>query len=149
MWQHFYGIEIETKDNIDDYSQFDWGSVGLMELSLPTQLGVHFFYVLPFERNKALIETTWISKGGDKALMSYQSEIENYLQSNLRIKKENYKIVYKEQGAIPLFHPIYKEEKNPKLINGESIENEESLANSECLKEFELVYKNLKNNYAK
>ena len=112
LWQHFYGIEIETKDNIDDYSQFDWGSVGLMELSLPTQLGVHFFYVLPFERNKALIETTWISKGGDKALMSYQSEIENYLQSNLRIKKENYKIVYKEQGAIPLFHPVYKEEKN-------------------------------------
>ena len=36
-----------------------------------------------------------------------------------------------------------------KLINGESIENEESLANPECLKEFELVYKNLKNNYAK
>ena len=35
-----------------------------------------------------------------------------------------------------------------KLINGESIENEESLANPECLKEFELVYKNLKNNYA-
>ena len=36
-----------------------------------------------------------------------------------------------------------------KLINGESIENEESLANPECLKEFELVYKNLTNNYAK
>ena len=36
-----------------------------------------------------------------------------------------------------------------KLIKGESIENEESLANPECLKEFELVYKNLKNNYAK
>jgi len=35
-----------------------------------------------------------------------------------------------------------------KLINGESIENEESLANPECFKEFELVYKNLKNNYA-
>ena len=30
-----------------------------------------------------------------------------------------------------------------------TIENEESLANPECLKEFELVYKNLKNNYAK
>ena len=36
-----------------------------------------------------------------------------------------------------------------KLINGDSIENEESLANPECLKEYELVYKNLKNNYAK
>ena len=36
-----------------------------------------------------------------------------------------------------------------KLINGESIENEESLANPQCLKEFELVYKNLNNNYAK
>ena len=36
-----------------------------------------------------------------------------------------------------------------KLINGESIENEESLANPECLKEFELVYKNLKESYAK
>ena len=36
-----------------------------------------------------------------------------------------------------------------KLINGENIENEESLANPESLKEFELVYKNLKNNYAK
>ena len=36
-----------------------------------------------------------------------------------------------------------------KLINGESIENEGSLANTECLKEFELVYNNLKFNYAK
>ena len=36
-----------------------------------------------------------------------------------------------------------------KLINGNSIENEESLANPECLKEFELVYKSLKSIYAK
>ena len=30
-----------------------------------------------------------------------------------------------------------------------ALKNEESLANPECLKEYELVYKNLKNNYAK
>ena len=113
LWQHFYGIEIETKNNINDYNhEFNCNSVTLMELSRPSPTGVHFFYVLPFERNKALIETTWISKGRDKALMMYQSEIENYLKFGLRIKKEDYKIVYKEQGAIPLYHPIYKEEKN-------------------------------------
>jgi lycopene beta-cyclase len=37
-------------------------------------------------------------------------EIKNYIENHLNLK--DYKITYKEEGAIPLFYPPYKEEKN-------------------------------------
>ena len=43
------------------------------------------------------------------SLKDYDSQIKNYI-NYLGIK--NYKITYKEEGAIPLFYPIYKKEKN-------------------------------------
>jgi lycopene beta-cyclase len=113
LWQHFYGIEIETENEIRAYkSDFNCYSVQLMDLDNPYPRGVHFYYVLPFEKNKILVETTWISKGGARPQVKYQSEIENYLRFKLYIKQKDYKIVHKEQGAIPLFHPTYVEEEN-------------------------------------
>jgi len=113
LWQHFYGIEIETKNEIRFYKyDFNWSSVQLMDLSNLNPGGVHFYYVLPFEKNKILIETTWISKGGDRPLVSYQNEIEDYLRYTLYIEQKDYKIVHREQGSIPLFHPTCVEEEN-------------------------------------
>ena len=55
-----------------------------------------------------MIETTWLSKE-DLSLKDYKAQIKNYI-NHLGIN--NYKITYKEEGAIPLFYPIYKKEKN-------------------------------------
>ena len=64
------------------------------------------FTALPFSKNKALIETTWLSNLEDQSLTDYDLQLENYIKNNLGIK--NYKINFTEKGAIPLFHPLNK-----------------------------------------
>ena len=103
LWQHFYGVEIETNEDF-----FDDRIVDLMDFNCDQRNSVHFFYVLPFAKNKAMIETTWLSKE-DLSLKDYESQIKNYINS-LGIK--NYKINFKEEGAIPLFYPVNTGEKN-------------------------------------
>jgi len=100
LWQHFQGVEIETEKNI-----FDTEIINLMDFNCEQRDSVHFFYTLPFTKNKALIETTWISRLNDSYLKDYDSQIEKYIKNSLGIK--NYKINYKEEGAIPLFYPTY------------------------------------------
>ena len=46
----------------------------------------------------------------DSSLKDYDNQIKNYIEQNLKIK--NYEIVYKEEGAIPLFYPSNTNEKN-------------------------------------
>ncbi len=108
LWQHFQGIEIETPKNI-----FDEEIVNLMDFNCDQKNDVHFFYTLPFSKNKALVETTWLSDLEEHSLMDYDLQLENYIKNNLGIK--NYKINFTEKGAIPLFYPIIKNEN--KIIN--------------------------------
>ena len=103
LWQHFYGIEIETNEDF-----FNDNTAVLMDFDCEQRNSVHFFYTLPFTKKRALIETTWISKE-DGSLKDYKSQVKNYI-NYLGIK--DYKINFKEEGAIPLFHPINKKEKN-------------------------------------
>ncbi len=105
LWQHFCGVEIETKNNFFDESIFN-----LMDFDCDQRDSVHFFYTLPFEKNKALVETTWLSKINNESIKDYDIQIKNYIENQLNIK--NYKIKYKEQGAIPLFYPSNIKEKN-------------------------------------
>mgnify|MGYP001299165435 CR=1 FL=1 len=105
LWQHFKGIEIETSKNIFDDKIFN-----LMDFDCDQRNNVHFFYTLPFTKNKALIETTWLSKMNDKSLKDYDTQLEQYLEETLKIK--NYKITYQEEGAIPLFYPTNQYKKN-------------------------------------
>ena len=105
-WQHFYGIEIELKRKRSaNYS----GVFHLMNFDCEQRDAVHFIYTLPFKNNRILIETTWFSKY-DKKLFDYQKQINQWLWDWMRLKKTDYKIKYKEQGAIPLF-PIYQKNK--------------------------------------
>jgi len=110
LWQHFQGVEIETEKNI-----FDTEIINLMDFNCEQRGSVHFFYTLPFTKNKALIESTWISKLYNSSLRDYNYQIEKYIKNNLGIK--NYKINYKEEGAIPLFYPKYIS-KNKKINIG-------------------------------
>ena len=101
LWQHFQGVEIETTKDIFDDEIFN-----LMDFNCDQRNDVHFFYTLPFRKNKALIETTWLSNLEDQSLMDYDLQLENYIKNNLGIK--NYKINFTEKGAIPLFFPSFK-----------------------------------------
>ena len=84
-----------------------------MDFNCDQRNDVHFFYTLPFSKNRALVETTWLSDLEDKNLMDYDLQLENYIKNNLGIK--NFKINFIEKGAIPLFYPSVK--KNKKIIN--------------------------------
>ena len=57
LWQHFCGVEIETKKDF-----FDSEIINLMDFDCEQRDSVHFFYTLPYDKNKALVETTWLSK---------------------------------------------------------------------------------------
>ena len=96
LWQHFCGVEIET-----DKEFFDDEIFNLMDFACDQRNKVHFFYTLPFTKNKALVETTWISELDNESLKDYDQQIDNYLSNHLNIR--NCKINYKEEGAIPLF----------------------------------------------
>ena len=98
LWQHFSGIEIETSKDFFDEKIFN-----LMDFDCDQKNSVHFFYTLPFSKTKALIETTWISDLNNTSLNDYYIQLKDYIEDKLKIK--NYKINYKETGAIPLFHP--------------------------------------------
>jgi len=105
MWQHFSGIEIETNKDFFDEEIFN-----LMDFDCDQKDNVHFFYTLPYSKTKALIETTWVSDLNNPSIKDYDNQLKQYLENNLKIK--NYKINFKETGAIPLFH-----KKNIKKLN--------------------------------
>ena len=79
-----------------------------MDFDCDQRNSVHFFYTLPFTKKKAMIETTWLSKE-DVSLKDYETQVKNYI-NYLGIK--DYKINFKEEGAIPLFYPINEKETN-------------------------------------
>ncbi len=108
LWQHFQGIEIETTKNI-----FDEEIINLMDFNCDQRNDVHFFYTLPFSKNRALVETTWLSDLENQSLRDYDLQLENYIENNLGIK--NYKINFTEKGAIPLFSPSFRNDN--KIIN--------------------------------
>jgi lycopene beta-cyclase len=108
MLQHFHGWFIEYNHNV-----FDENRALLMDFALPGNDQFCFFYVLPFNNRKALVECTYYSaEAFDPAI--YQKEIHEYL---LKHFGNDFKIYHKEQGAIPL--QLHKEVSAaaPALIN--------------------------------
>ena len=105
LWQHFCGVEIETSNDFFDEDIFN-----LMDFDCDQRGSVHFFYTLPYSKSKALVETTWLSKMNDNSQKNYDEQIKDYIETKLNLK--NYKITFKEEGAIPLFYPLNEKEKN-------------------------------------
>ena len=101
LWQHFSGVEIETSKDLFDEEIFN-----LMDFDCDQRGNVHFFYTLPYSKTTALVETTWISDLNNASLQDYDNQLKDYLKNYLKIN--NYKINFKETGAIPLFRPKIK-----------------------------------------
>jgi len=96
LWQHFCGVEIETRKDFFDEEIFN-----LMDFKCDQRNRVHFFYTLPFTKKTALVETTWISELNNSSLNDYDEQIDDYLCNHLNLRQ--CKIHFREQGAIPLF----------------------------------------------
>ena len=67
LWQHFAGFEIEVEKKIF-YSEI----MNLMDFDCDQKNSVHFFYTLPFDNRKALVETTWLSNMKDETEKNYE-----------------------------------------------------------------------------
>ena len=93
--QHFLGVEINCNKNV-----FNDKQVTLMDFS-SNKKTVHFFYILPFTKKKALIETTYFSNKIYKK-EKYIIDIKNYLKKNY--PKEKFRISYSEHGVLPMYH---------------------------------------------
>lgn len=103
LYQHFYGLEIETKD-----LSFNNDELTLMDFDCEQKNGIHFFYILPFNNRRALIETTWLSNLEDLKKQNYVDELKEYIENNLKLK--NYNIIREEIGAIPMFRTLNKKD---------------------------------------
>ena len=91
--QHFVGWTIETKNE-----NFDDNKITFMDFSVDQKDEIRFMYILPFSKNKALIEYTLFSSDiitDDE----YEKEIKAYLKKRNIL---NYSIVEKEKGMIPM-----------------------------------------------
>ncbi len=139
--QHFFGINIITKDKI-----FDEKKLTLMHFTNDENL-LHFIYVLPFSHNKALIESTVFS---EKVLSEkwYRNKIFEYLE---KFKIIDFDEVSSETGIIPMFFPDEKVSKDPNIFNigirGGACKASTGYAFSFLIKQILFIKKTNKNHY--
>ena len=108
--QHFIGWFVETK-----YPFFDPDKATFMDFSVNQKQNTRFMYVLPFSKNKALIEYTLFSKDL-LAEEEYEHEIELYMS---KMGITDYSILKKEQGNIPMtVFPFWKNNEKRVLFIG-------------------------------
>lgn len=95
LLQHFIGWEVETAR-----PAFDPTTATLMDFDVDQDRGaVHFMYVLPFSRSRALVESTVLSPE-PLAAEIYESRIAAYVEERHRAEIESVHFV--ERGAIPM-----------------------------------------------
>lgn len=109
LLQHFKGYEIETNNDF-----FDTEKITFMDFNIEQKKECRFVYVLPFKKNKALVEFTIFSEN----LLTpneYDQGIDDYIKNNLKIN--DYKITETEFGVIPMTDFKFKQRKSNNIIN--------------------------------
>ncbi|MDC2992099.1 lycopene cyclase family protein [Pelagibacteraceae bacterium] len=140
--QHFYGINIITEEK-----KFDKNNLTLMHFTKEKNI-LHFIYVLPFDENKALVESTVFSK---KTLNEswYKERIVNYLKK-LKINKFTEQSI--EKAVIPMFFAEEKISNDPNIFNigirGGACKPSTGYAFSFLIRQIQLL-KNTNKNYVK
>ena len=100
--QHFLGWVVKTKEK-----KFDKKSFVFMDYRIRDKKNTAFTYVLPFNKNKALIEHTYFSKNECKKEV-YENYIKKYLEKYY--DTTDYEIIKTEYGVIPMTtYPFHKE----------------------------------------
>ena len=79
----------ETNEN-----KFDPSTIILMDFRCNQSRGLHFIYVIPFSKKKALIESTLFSKNVEDRKF-YLSAINSYLKEYFKTKEKRFNISLK------------------------------------------------------
>jgi lycopene beta-cyclase len=107
--QLFTGWTIKTKQ---PYFKVD--TAQLMKFNHLDQNEVNFIYILPFSDNEALIEYTLFSNQ-DMVIENLEKQLELYIKSHLKI--DEYSILSKEIGKIPMSNQFRKNQNSSRIIN--------------------------------
>ena len=94
LLQHFEGYIITSEKNI-----FDDKTVTLMDFRCDQSKGMHFIYLLPLNKNSALVESTVFSKNIEKPSF-YLNAIKLYLRKYYNLTK--FVKSHHEKGIIPM-----------------------------------------------
>lgn len=97
--QHFKGYLIRTAK-----AYFDTEAFTMFDFRTAQKGVMRFFYVIPFEKNKALVEYTLFSENL-LAEQEYDEAIQEYLHQVLKI--DDYQILETEKGIIPMTNFIF------------------------------------------
>jgi len=107
LWQHFRGWFIESNE-----TAFDSNNARLMDFTVARNGECRFMYILPLSEKQALIELTYFSPQPYEMAV-YDKEIEGYISEHVG---ENYEILEKEYGQIPMQQGVFRHSGN----NGET-----------------------------
>lgn len=100
LQQHFIGWFVETEEDV-----FDELTPKFMDFTVEQKGNTRFMYVLPFSKNKALVEYTLFS-AEPLAKKEYEDEIVGYLKE---MTSAPYKVIQMESGNIPMCcYPLWK-----------------------------------------
>jgi lycopene beta-cyclase len=104
--QSFVGYVIRTKEELKDFK-----SVKLMDFAVNQQNHTQFMYVLPFDKNSALVELT---RFGSEILT--QTEAEEVLNEYIKLHYGSSEIVDVEKGCIPMSNAKIMQENIPNVL---------------------------------
>ncbi len=108
LQQNFVGWFVET-----DQKYFNTNEAFFMDFSVSQKENTRFMYVLPLSENKALFEYTLFSP---ELLLfeEYEQEIKKYVN---KLGIENYRILDKEKGNIPMTTYPFWENNSKRILN--------------------------------
>lgn len=108
--QHFWGWEITANADV-----FDPESFTLMDFD-DTLPEIAFMYILPWSKNRALLEYTIFSTSV-KPAAEYEKKLELYLYNKYKLRRIDYHIDRTEFGEIPMEDTIYDPWYAPRVLN--------------------------------
>lgn len=139
--QHFKGWIIETEEDT-----FHPEEIHLMDFRTKQHNNARFFYVLPYNKRKALIEYTIFS---DTLLEQedYDEVLREYIKETLGIEK--YHIEETEYGIIPMTNHPFKKAKGKHILNIGTIGGDVKSSTGYAFYNIQEVTKKVANNLAK
>ncbi len=107
--QHFKGWVIETESPV-----FDPEEVTLFDMRTPQPDGLYFFYILPFTKNRALVEYTVFSSELLTHPSNYEIPLRTYINTQLHIT--DFTILEEEFGVIPMTNHRFDRRPSPRVM---------------------------------
>lgn len=144
IWQHFKGWTIETKKDLFESETFT-----MMDFSVAKPEHTSFMYVLPFAKNKALIEYTFFDHQALKP-EEYDSYLNAYISYQLGLSDDDFKIVDEEVGNIPMTDFPFHKESTSQIIKigtaGSWVKGSSGYSFRNAIRNSEIITENLKAN---